>query len=187
MLRQNGYSIRFLNKIISGFLDKSFKKQVTIPTVPKSTLRCVLPCLGTQSLRLKKKINQLFKEQVPPGKLEIVFRTTQWICSCFTFTNKIPRSSLSGEIYEYTCPRCNSSYRDSTYRYWEKGLEENLHISALTGKPLKGLQSFAPMLHAKCKCCIKNSRDDFHIIDKEKDQHFIRLKEVYLSTILSLL
>ena len=25
-------------------------------------------------------------------------------------------------------------------------------MSALTGKPLKGLQSFAPMLHAKGKC-----------------------------------
>ena len=36
-------------------------------------------------------------------------------------------------------------------------------MSALTGKPLKGPQSFAPMLHAKGKCCINNS-SDFRII-----------------------
>ena len=52
-----------------------------------------------------------------------------------------------------------------------------MHMSALTGKPLKGLQSFALMLHAKGKCCINNSSDDFHIIGKEKDRHLIRLEE----------
>ena len=50
-------------------------------------------------------------------------------------------------------------------------------MSVLTGKSLKGLQSFAPMLHAEDKCCINNSSDDFCIIDKEKDRHLIRLKE----------
>ena len=50
-------------------------------------------------------------------------------------------------------------------------------MSALTGKPLKGLQSFAPMLHAKEKCCINNSSDDFCMIGKGKDGYLIRLKE----------
>ena len=177
VLRQNGYPTRFLDKIISKFLDKSFKKRFTITTVPKKTLRLVLPYLGTQSLSLKKKLNKLFKEQLRSGKLEIVFRTAQRLSSCFRFKDVIPRSLLSGVIYEYKCPRCNSRYIGSTYRYWEKRLEEHLHISALTSKPLKGLQSFAPMLHTKGKCCINNSSDDFRIIGKEKDRHLIRLKE----------
>ena len=50
-------------------------------------------------------------------------------------------------------------------------------MSALMGKPLQGLQSFAPMLHAKGNCYINNSRDDFRIIGKEKDRYLIRLKE----------
>ena len=33
------------------------------------------------------------------------------------------------------------------------------------------------MLHAKDKCCINSSSDDFHIISKEKDQYLIRLKK----------
>ena len=58
-----------------------------------------------------------------------------------------------------------------------KRLEEDLHMSALTGKPIKGLQSFAPMLYAKGRCWINNSSDDFRIIGKEKDRHLIRFKE----------
>ena len=50
-------------------------------------------------------------------------------------------------------------------------------MSTLTGKVLKGLQSFAPMLRAKGKCCINNSWDDFRIIGKEKERHLIRRKE----------
>ena len=50
-------------------------------------------------------------------------------------------------------------------------------MSSLTGKPLKGLQLFALMLHARGKYCINNNSDDFHIIGKEKDRHLIRLKE----------
>ena len=43
-------------------------------------------------------------------------------------------------------------------------------MSTLTGKPLKGLPSFAPMLHAKGKCYINNGSDDFRIIGKGKDR-----------------
>ena len=50
-------------------------------------------------------------------------------------------------------------------------------MSALTGKPLKGLHSFAPILHAKWRCWINNSSDDFRIIGKEKDWDLIRLTE----------
>ena len=50
-------------------------------------------------------------------------------------------------------------------------------MSALTGKPLKGLGSFAPMLHAKGKCVINNSMYDFRIIGKEKDWYLLSRKE----------
>ena len=99
MLRQNGYSARFLDKIISKFLDKSFKKRVTITTIPKEASRLVLPYLGTQSLRLKKRLYKLFKELLPSGNSEIIFKTTQIMSSCFRFKDAIPRSLFSGVIY----------------------------------------------------------------------------------------
>ena len=125
VLWQNKYPTRFLDKIISKFLDKSLIKQVTITIVPKKTLRLVLLCLylGTQSLRLKKRLSKLVKELLPSSKLEIVFRTTQRMSSRFRFEGAIQRSLLSGMIYEYKCPRCNSRYVSSTYRYWGGGGE----------------------------------------------------------------
>ena len=106
-----------MDKIISKFLDKSFNKRVTITTVPKKTLRLVLPYLGTQSLRLKKIFDLLLKEELPSGKLEMVFRTTQRMSSCFRFIDAIPCSLLSGVIYDYKSPRCKSRYIGSTYKY----------------------------------------------------------------------
>ena len=50
-------------------------------------------------------------------------------------------------------------------------------MSALTGKLIKGLQPSAAILHAKGKCCVNNSSDDFRIIGKEKVRHLIKPKE----------
>ena len=53
-------------------------------------------------------------------------------------------------------------------------------MSALTGKLIKGLQPSATMLHAKGKCCVNNSSDDFRIIGKEKDRRLIkRFSRIY--------
>ena len=123
VLSQNGYPKRFLDKVISKLLDKRYKKRVTITIVSKKTLRLVLPYLGTQSLRLNKKLNKLFKEYFPSGKLEIAFKTSQRMPCCFKFKDVIPRSLISGVIYEQKFPRCNSRYIGSTYRYWERRLE----------------------------------------------------------------
>ena len=45
-----------------------------------------------------------------------------------------------------------------------------MHISALTGKTLKRLQSFAPMLYAKDECCINNNGDNSRIIGRERER-----------------
>ena len=85
-----------------------------ITTVPKKTLLLVLRYIATQSLRLKTKIKELFKDHLPSGKLEITFNTTQRMSSCFNFQDIIPRTLLSHVIYEYKCPRCNSGQIGST-------------------------------------------------------------------------
>ena len=66
----------------------------------------------------------------------MVFRTTKKMSSCFRFELAIPRSFFSGAIYEYKCPSCNSRCIGPAYRCWQTILGEQLHMSALTGKPL---------------------------------------------------
>ena len=50
-----------------------------IITVSKKTLHLVLPYIGGMQslLRLKTKIKKLFKDRLPSGKLEIIFRSTK--------------------------------------------------------------------------------------------------------------
>lgn len=76
VLRKNEYPTGFLDKTVGKFSGKSFKKQIMITTVPEKTLSLVLSYLGIQSLRVKTKIEKLFKDQLPSGKLEIIFRST---------------------------------------------------------------------------------------------------------------
>ena len=59
-------------------------------------------------------------------------------------------------------------------------MEEHLHISALTGKPLNGLQVFAPMQHVRMSsdCTESNiTREDFQIIGREQNAYILRIKE----------
>ena len=74
------------------------------------------------------------------------------------------------------------SYIGCTKRFWEKRLEEHLHVSALTGKPLQGGTIYAPLQHVRSDACAarKISREDFSIIRNEKDKYLVQLKESIL-------
>ena len=97
------------------------------------------------------------------------------------FKDKFPKSLVSGVVYKYTCAKCNLSYIGCTKRFWEKRLEEHLHVSALTGKPLSGMQIFAPMQHVRTSCPGRRiQREDFQIIGHEKDEYLVKLKESIL-------
>ena len=63
--------------------------------------------------------------------------------------------------------------------FWEKRLEEHLHVSGLTGKPLTGMAVFAPLQHVKSGTCSvqKIFREDFSIIGHEKDPYLVQVKE----------
>ena len=118
----------------------------------------------------------------PGSNLKIIFKSSRRLSSFFSFKDKIPNSLMSGVIYKYTCAECNLSYIGSTKRYWEKRLEEHLHISALTGKKLNGMQIFSPMQHVRLSSCKVESfsRDDFSIIGRENIPYDLLKKESIL-------
>ena len=144
-----------------------------------------LPFLGSLSWRTKNSLIRSFREHIPFAKLRIIFKSSRRLASCFVFKDKIPKSLVSGVIYKYTCPECNLSYIGSTKRYWEKRLEEHRHVSALTGKPLTGVQIFAPMQHLRSgSCMVKITRDDFTFIGREANPYVLQVKEsIFISTL----
>ena len=176
---KNQYPCKFVDRCIYTFFNKIYEKRSPITTVPKKEFMVVLPFLGTMSFRTKNQLIRTFRELLPFSKLKIIFKTSTRLSSCFTFKDKIPKSLMSGVIYKYTCAGCNSCYIGSTKRFWEKRLEEHLHISALTGEKLSSMQVYAPLQHVKSgTCCVNTfSRDDFTIIGREKNPYTLQQKE----------
>ena len=175
---KNGYPQKFVDKCIFEFFNKIYEQRAQISTVPKLEFTMVLPFLGTTSLKAKNNLVRSFRQLVPFSKLKVVFKTSRRLSACFNFKDRIPKSLLSGVIYKFTCAECNLSYIGCTKRFWEKRLEEHLHISALTGKPLSGLQVFAPMQHVRSGPCIaRPTRGDFTIIGREQNPYALQVKE----------
>ena len=75
--RKKGYPTRFLDKVISQFLNKTFKKEIMINTIPKKKLRLALPDICTKPLRWKTKINKLFMDQLSSANSEFFLRSTK--------------------------------------------------------------------------------------------------------------
>ena len=178
---KNGYPSKFVDKCILHFFNKLYQKKVPVATVPKKDLVMFLPFLGTTSWKIKNDLIRTIRKNAPACNIKIIFKTTKRLSSCFTFKDKFPKSLLSGVIYKYTCAKCKLCYIGCTKRFWEKRLEEHLHVSALTGKPLQGMQIYAPMQHVRNSCPGRRiSREDFEIIGHEKDKYLVQLKESIL-------
>ena len=145
----------------------------------------MLPFLGTSSFSAKNDLLRTFRKFLPSCTLKVIFKTTTRLSSCFVFKDKFPESLKSGVIYKYTCATCNRSYIGSTKRFWEKRLEEHIHISALTGKPVSGGQVYPPLQHVKySNDCPQHSisRDDFQLIGYEQNSYLLRVKEsIYIA------
>ena len=174
---KNGYPTKFVDRCISVFFNKLFEKKEIFHTVPKLDLMVVLPFLGSTSWKVKNELIKTFKNNVPFCSLKIVFKSGKRLSSFFPFKDRFPESLMSGVIYQYTCAKCKLSYVGCTKRFWETRLQEHTHVSALTGKPLHGLQLFAPMQHSRAGCHERVKREDFKIIGHEKDRFLLQLKE----------
>jgi hypothetical protein len=184
IFKNNGYPIKFVDRCILKFFNKIYEKRTPVHTVPKKEVTIMLPFLGMSSYNVKKKLDETYRKLLPFCKLRIIFKTSCRMSSYFSYKDKIPKSLISGVIYKYTCANCKVSYIGCTARYWEKRLEEHTHISALTGKPLSGVQVFAPLQHVKNAKCNpsgpKVTRDDFEILGYEKNKYLLQIKESIL-------
>ena len=177
ILKRNGYPGNFIEKCVFHFFNKMYQPKIAIPTVPKREVQIILPFLGASSWSMKNNLQKTFNKILPFCDLKIIFKTGTKMSSYFKFKDTLPKSLRSGVIYQFNCAKCNLSYVGSTWRFWERRLQEHLHISALTGEPLNGCQIYPPMQHTKHTCQYQINRDDFKIIGTEKNHYLIRIKE----------
>lgn len=179
IFHKNGYPPAFIDRCVLRFFDKIHIKKVPVHTVPKMEVSIILPFLGTTSANIKNNIVKSFKNILPFCNIKIIYKTTNRLSTYFKYKDAFPKSLASGVLYKYTCAKCKLSYIGYTARYWEKRLEEHTHISARTGKPLSGMQIFAPMQHTRKAegRCGKVSRDDFKFIGGGGGRYLLQIKE----------
>ena len=181
IFKRNAYPDRFIEKCIYRFFNKIFDKRLPPePTDSKKEVMMVLPFLGSNSWLVKNELSRTFRNILPSCKLKLIFKTSNRLSSFFSFKDKLPSALDSGVIYKYNCSNCNVNYVGCTKRYWEKRLEEHTHLSALTGGLLSGLQTFAPLHHAKQAKCSSSpmvTREDFEIIGRDSNNYLLQVKE----------
>ena len=179
ILRRNSYPPKFLDRCVFKFLNKLYVKRETVLTAPKKEVTIVLPFLGSNSWSIKNSLKRAFQKSHPICNLNVIYKTGNSLSSYFQFKDSFPKTIQSGVVYYYPCARCKLSYVGSTKCFWEKRLEEHLHISALTGARLYGKQWYPPLIHVKSDKCsqTENSREDFKILCHEKNPYLVKLKE----------
>ena len=86
ILLSNGYSNKFINKCISKFRNKSYKKKHFMLTVPKKQLYLELPFMGKMSPLAKPALIRSLHKRLLFCKARIVFKTSN--CSKNYFSLK---------------------------------------------------------------------------------------------------
>ena len=98
----------------------------------------VLPYLGKLSLQIRTRANRIMRNKLPHCNLRIAFQSKYKLINFFTFKDKIPVFLRSGIVYKFKSGGCNVTYYDRTKRHFKVRMCEQLGVSALTGKRVKG-------------------------------------------------
>ena len=139
----------------------------------------VLPCLGKLSLQIRTRINRVMKNKLRHCNFRIVFQSKCKLINLFTFRDKIPVFLCSGIVYKFKCEGCNANYYGKTKHHFKIKMWEQLGVSAVTGKRVKGDNSSAIKEH-HLFCNHSSSFDDFSILASNNNGFKVTLMESLL-------
>ena len=109
-----------------------------VSTVAKKDLLIALPFLGKLSLQKHTRINRIMKNKLTYCNVRFLFQTKCKISNFFRFKDKIPSFLRSGIIYKFKCGSSSATYYGKTERHFKVRMCEDLGISGLFGKRVKG-------------------------------------------------
>ena len=176
ILRKNAYSLKFIDKCISKFLNKIYDPKPVVTTVPKKELRILLPFLGNISKITRTRLTKTLTKHLKFCKLSIVFQTSNRLRNYFKFKDNVPETLRSNCIYKFTCGSCTASYNGKTFRHMKVRVSEHQGVSPRTGKLVKGTLSTSVRDHMLV-CDHKVAWEDFSILGRESNHYLLELKE----------
>ena len=139
---QNGFGLKWVQKLINERMDSLARSSEPITTVPKKDIFCKFPFMSNHHNELlKRNLNSLIAQFYPQVNLRMVFQNNHTISSMFRFKDVIPKDLRSNIVYKYTCGVCNSAYIGETTRHFRTRVAEHMGISPRTGKPVKNPKS----------------------------------------------
>ena len=166
ILAKNCFPQSLADKFIRSFLDKQFSKVSTSNNQEgkKTSITFCLPYLGTYSIRIKKNVIKLLKENFPDVKLQVVFRSPVRLSSLFKFKDRCSTLMCYSVIYKYTCSSCNATYYGKTTRNLKVRCLEDLGINRRGHKTNSSCQS--SIADSINKTAHNATMEDFKIIAK---------------------
>ena len=180
-MRSNGYPLAVINKCIYTFFEKLKTAQITNQNEnddPPETLSLFLPYLGTASIRIKKKITQSIKQNIPNCKLRIIFSSKRRLSNFFKFKDIIPASLQSHLVYNIKCADCNLCYIGLTERHFKVRAYDHLGMSILTNKKIKGVDTSMKTHWRSSSHHI--TMDSLKVIARDENSFHLRIKESLL-------
>ena len=147
----NNYPVNIIDQCIKKFFDKLYVPTQIVSTVPKKELLVVLPCLGTFSLNLRKRLYKSVSKSLPQCNIKVIFQSKNRLSSFFKFKDSIPLYLRSHLIYKFQCSNCNITYYGETEFHLKVRAGERLRTSPLTGKRVNKTKNLLLKITAFCQ------------------------------------
>ena len=136
ILIKNNYFSNFIDFCLKSFLNNLYTPKVSAQTIPKRDVLIKLPCLGSTSFHISKKLQKIFTEKLKSCNWKIIFTSPIRVKSFLTFKDKLSETLCSWLVYKYKRGGCNPVYYSKT-KHFNVGICKHFDISYLTDKKLK--------------------------------------------------
>ena len=123
------------------FVDKKYRIQENVMTVPKKNLLLVLAYLGPLSLQTRTKLRKSLKRILNCCNLQILFKSQKKLAKDFRLKDGIPMELTSDVVYKFQCGLWNESYYGECVTHLNVRIEKYIGISPLTMKKVKPIGS----------------------------------------------
>ena len=165
-----------VERSIYNFLNDIYEPPVVVSTVSKFKQYVTLPFFGVQSEKLKDELCSLITKFYPHIDINVVLINKFTIGSFFKYKDRIPCASQSSVVYLFCCASCDASYVGSTIRSLHCRVEQHRGRSFRTGNWLAKPDPSSIRSHVE-GCGSDLSIDNFKIIGRESNAHFLRILE----------